>query len=73
LGFLVHPEGAVSIPDAAYRFCWHEPGAHVILAGTGDPGHLQVNAESLNRPDLPFEDRARLNALFGRVDDVVGN
>lgn len=73
LGFLVHPEGAVSIPDAAYRFCRHEPGAHVILSGTGDPGHVQVNAESLNRPDLPFEDRARLNALFGRVDDVVGN
>jgi aryl-alcohol dehydrogenase-like predicted oxidoreductase len=73
LGFLVYPGGAESVADAAYRFCRHEPGAHVILSGTGDIEHLKSNLASLNREDLPPADRARLQTLFARVDDVVGD
>ena len=73
LGFLVHEGGAVSVTDAAYRFCRDEPGAHVILSGTGNPAHLQANLASFERPPLPVEDRRRLERLFRRVDSVAGN
>jgi len=73
LGFLVHEGGAVSVPDAAYRFCRDEPGTHVILSGTGNPAHLQANLASFDRPPLPAADRRRLEQLFRRVDSVAGN
>ncbi|MFX1597175.1 MAG: aldo/keto reductase, partial [Promethearchaeota archaeon] len=49
LGFLVHEGGAVSLPDAAYRFCRYEPGTHVTLSGTGNSNHLKANIESFYR------------------------
>lgn len=73
LGFLVHDEGAVSIPDAAYRFARDAPGTDVILSGTGDLKHLQANVASFARPPLPEADRRRLERVFGRVDSVAGN
>lgn len=73
LGFLIHPEGAVSVADAAYRFCRYEPGVHVVLSGTGNIEHLRENAASLMRPPLPEEDRRRLVKIFERVDCVSGN
>ena len=73
LGFLIHEGGAVSIPDAAYRFCRDEPGTHVILSGTGNPAHLRANLASFERPPLPEEDRRRLMSVFRRVDSVAGN
>lgn len=73
LGWLVHDGGAVSIPDAAYRFCMYEPGCDVILSGTGDLDHLRANLASHRRPDLPDADRRRLEAIFADVDDVSGN
>ena len=38
LGFLIHPDGASSLTDAAYRYVRHEPGVDVVLFGTGDAG-----------------------------------
>jgi aryl-alcohol dehydrogenase-like predicted oxidoreductase len=73
LGFLVHEGGAVSLPDAAYRFARYEPGTHVILSGTGNPAHLGANLASFERPPLPEADRRRLIHLFRRVDSVAGN
>lgn len=73
LEFLVHAGGGLSIPDAAYRYCRYEPGAHVVLVGTSNPAHLLQNIASLERPDLPATDRARLAELFGAVDDVSGH
>jgi aryl-alcohol dehydrogenase-like predicted oxidoreductase len=73
LEFLVHADGALSIPDAAYRYCRYEPGAHVVLVGTSNPAHLLENLASLKRPDLPAGDRARLAELFGAIDDVSGH
>ncbi len=72
LGFLVGEGRAGSVTEAAYRFCRHEPGLDVILSGTGSVEHLRANARSLALPDLPAEDRARLQAVFARVDDVSG-
>ncbi len=72
LDFLVHESGAVSIPDAAYRFCRYEPGTHVILSGTGNPDHLQENIASFERPPLPQADVDRLKHIFRNVDSITG-
>ncbi|MBK35375.1 MAG: aldo/keto reductase [Gemmatimonadetes bacterium] len=72
LGFLVHDDGAVSLPDAAYRFCNYEPGTHVILSGTGNPDHLKQNIASLGRGPLPDADVERLKKIFRKVDSITG-
>jgi aryl-alcohol dehydrogenase-like predicted oxidoreductase len=64
--------GAVSVPDAAYRFCRDEPGTDVILVGTGNPEHLQANIASFGRPPLPEETVSKLHHIFRRVDSVSG-
>jgi L-galactose dehydrogenase len=61
------------IRDAAYRFCLHEPGADVVLTGTGSVEHLEQNLKSLDGSELPAELRERLAQLFGHVDSVSGN
>ncbi len=73
LGFLVHDDGAASVTDAAYRYCRHEPGADVILSGTGNVDHLRENIRSLLREDLPRSDRKRLEEIFVCVDDISGD
>jgi aryl-alcohol dehydrogenase-like predicted oxidoreductase len=51
--------GAASLlPEAAYRFCRDDPGADVVLSGTGDEAHLRENVRSLDAPPLP-KPRAR--------------
>ncbi|MGH7110195.1 MAG: aldo/keto reductase [Stellaceae bacterium] len=70
LGFLVHPGGATSLIDAAYRFVRHEPGVDVVLFGTGDTGHLRANIASLLAPPLPESDRNALGKLFGHLVGV---
>ena len=72
LGFLTGAGGAVSVPDAAYRFCRDEPGADVILVGTGNPEHLRENIASFARPPLPEEAVRKLKHIFRRVDSVSG-
>ncbi len=72
VGFLVGKGHAGSVTEAAYRFCRWEPGLDVVLSGTGSVEHLRANARSLAMPDLPPEDRARLETMFARVDDVSG-
>ncbi len=70
LGFLGDGQAVV---EAAYRFCRHEPGAHVVLTGTGDPEHLKANVAAIQGPPLPPEVLTRLGAIFGKVDSVSGN
>jgi L-galactose dehydrogenase len=72
LDFLIHEGGAVSVPDAAYRFSRDEPGTHVILSGTGNSEHLSANLESFARPPLPPADVQRLRHIFRRADSVSG-
>ncbi len=73
LGFLTDDGCAGSLTEAAYRFCVHEPGADVVLTGTGDEGHLAANIEAALKPPLPPGALERLEALFGDVDSVTGN
>jgi aryl-alcohol dehydrogenase-like predicted oxidoreductase len=70
LDFLVHPGGASTLVDAAYRFIRHEPGVDVVLFGTGDQAHLATNIESLLKPALPAADIDRLRRVFGHVVGV---
>jgi aryl-alcohol dehydrogenase-like predicted oxidoreductase len=70
LGFLVHPDGASSLTDAAYRYVRHEPGVDVVLFGTGDAAHLQTNIESILKHPLPDADQAKLRELFGHLRGV---
>jgi aryl-alcohol dehydrogenase-like predicted oxidoreductase len=72
LGFALGDGGAVSLTDAAYRFCLYEPGTHVILSGTGNPDHLRANIASFARPPLPAPVADRLRDIFRRVDTVSG-
>jgi aryl-alcohol dehydrogenase-like predicted oxidoreductase len=65
--------GASSVVEAAYRFCRHEPGADVILTGTGNVAHLEENLHALQAPPLPAGVLARLEALFGKVDFISAN
>lgn len=70
LGFLVHPDGASSVTDAAYRYVRHEPGVDVVLFGTGDPDHLKSNIASILKPPLPEADRTKLQTLFSHLRGV---
>ncbi len=70
LGFLVHPGGASSVIDAAYRYVRHEPGVDVVLFGTGSADHLKTNIDSLLKPPLPEADHRRLGELFGHLVGV---
>ncbi len=73
LGFLVSHDCARSVVEAAYRFCSHEPGAHVILSGTGKITHLEQNVAAIESGPLPRADLARLGELFGAIDFISGN
>jgi aryl-alcohol dehydrogenase-like predicted oxidoreductase len=70
LAFLIHEGGASNVTEAAYRFARHEPGADVVLFGTGDVGHLRTNINSLLKPPLPEADRERLATLFRHLVGV---
>jgi aryl-alcohol dehydrogenase-like predicted oxidoreductase len=73
LGFLIQAGKAATIPEAAYRYCRHEPGIHVTLSGTGNIEHLRENVTSLLKPPLAQADLQRLATIFGRVDSASGN
>jgi aryl-alcohol dehydrogenase-like predicted oxidoreductase len=70
LDFLVHPGGATSVVDAAYRFARHEAGSEVVLFGTGSREHLRSNIDSILCPPLPAADVAKLHACFGALRGV---
>ena len=70
LSFLVHEGGASSLTDAAYRFARHEPGADVVLFGTGDVEHLRTNVASILSAPLPKVDVERLYSLFADLRGV---
>jgi len=73
LDFVLTDGGAESLPEAAYRFCRHEPGIDVVLTGTGDPEHLRANVESILKPSLPAPILKRLSEVFGNLDHITGN
>ena len=72
LDFLLHDGGARTLVDAAYRFARHEPGAHVVLTGTGNADHLRANIASITAPPLPAADIDKVKELFGHLADGEG-
>jgi L-galactose dehydrogenase len=73
LGFLLQKGVAATIPEAAYRFCRHEPAVDVVLTGTGNPKHLKANIEAILKPALPQPALQRLEKLFGGLASLTGN
>lgn len=73
LDFLRLTPGVKSQIEAAYRFCRHEPGAHVILTGTGSATHLDENIASILAPPLPSETQAKLETIFGEASSASAN
>lgn len=73
LGWVMELSDAKTLPEAAYRFCRHEPGIDLVLTGTGNIRHLEENIASLLRPPLPAEVVERLRDIFGRVHSVNGS
>ena len=70
LDFLLHPDGASSVIDACYRYVRHQPGADVILFGTGNLDHLKMDITSINKPPLPEYDLVRIRELLGHLEGV---
>jgi aryl-alcohol dehydrogenase-like predicted oxidoreductase len=73
LGFLLKETDATTIPEAAYRFCRHEPGVDVVLFGTGNPAHLKENISAILKPALPEPALKKLNDIFGALNHLTGN
>ncbi|MGE5852322.1 MAG: aldo/keto reductase [Deltaproteobacteria bacterium] len=73
LGFVLQMSDAATLPEAAYRFCRHQPGIHVVLTGTGNPEHLRENVAAILKPALPEAVLRKLDHLFGRLDSLSGN
>jgi len=73
LGFLRGRAGVASVVEAAYRFCRHEPGAQVVLTGTGDAAHLEANIAAILAPPLAPDLLDKLKGAFGTVASVSGN
>jgi aryl-alcohol dehydrogenase-like predicted oxidoreductase len=73
LEFLTKETDAVTLPEAAYRFCRHEQGVDVVLTGTGNPEHLKENVAAILKPALPEPVLKRLEDLFGDLDYLTGN
>ena len=73
LDFVAAHAQVASLVQAAYRFCRHAPGSHVVLTGTGSQAHLSENVASIVAPPLPSEVLEPLDSIFGGVDSVSGN
>ena len=73
LGFLLKETDATTLPEAAYRFCRHEPGVDVVLTGTGNPAHLKENVTAILKPPLPKPALEKLEEIFGDLDYLTGN
>lgn len=68
--WLCEQSGAADLTEVAYRFCRHEPGADVILSGTGNPAHLRANVAALDRPPLPLPVLAQLGEWFEGLETL---
>jgi aryl-alcohol dehydrogenase-like predicted oxidoreductase len=63
---------AATLPEAAYRFCAHEPGVSVVLTGTGNAEHLRENLTAIQKDPLSEGAQATIASLFGRADCISG-
>jgi len=72
-GLLLADGVAGSLTEAAYRFCRHSKGIHVVMTGTGNLAHLEQNIAAINGPALPAETLQHLSDIFGRVKTATGD
>jgi aryl-alcohol dehydrogenase-like predicted oxidoreductase len=72
LDFLFESNAAASVTDAAYRFCRHTKGIHVVLTGTSNTDHLKENLVSIQGKKLPDEILSKLDKMFGGVNCISG-
>lgn len=72
LGWLVQGE-VDSIPAAAYKFVHAHPAVSCLLSGTSRIEHLRANLAAVLGPPLPEAGMARLRAVFGQVNEPLGN
>jgi aryl-alcohol dehydrogenase-like predicted oxidoreductase len=70
LGFLF--DEVENLPEAAYRYCLHDPDLHVVLSGTGSITHLEENIRSAEKGPLSQEAVDRLNKIFEKADSESG-
>jgi len=71
LDFLLDEDkGAQSVIEAAYRYARHEPGANVVLFGTGNPAHIEPNVKAILKPPLHEDHRRQIEELFGALEGV---
>ena len=73
LDFILRDGEARTLPEAAYRYCRHEPGVDVVLTGTGNPAHLRENIAAILKPALPRSVLDKIDQLFGKLDYLTGN
>ena len=70
LDWLLRP-GVESVTAAAYKFAAAHPAVSSVLTGTADRSHLEANIEAILGAALAREDRERIVALFGHVEECV--
>ena len=68
--FLLKEGGATSIIDAAYRYVRHEPGANVVLFGSGNPAHVETNVKSILKPPLSQMALERIGADMSHLEGI---
>jgi aryl-alcohol dehydrogenase-like predicted oxidoreductase len=73
LGFVLRESDAATLPQAAYRYCRHEPGVDVVLTGTGNAVHLAENIAAILKPALPKPVLDKIDKVFGKLDFLTGN
>lgn len=71
--FLFGKEDPEVMAEWSYRYAAWEPGADILLSGTGKVEHLKANISSILKGPLEPETKARFDAVFGNVDSVSGN
>lgn len=69
LDFLMSEGGAANVTEAAYRFARHQPGADVVLFGTGSRAHLRSNIAAINMPPL---DQPAIDILHEHFAGLIG-
>jgi len=73
LGWLLADGDAGSLVEAAYRYAAYTEGVTTVMCGTIDVGELEENVRTVTKGPLSAEKVARLKAVFGHLDEAIGN
>ena len=73
LGWLVSEGDCESIVEAAYRYAAFTDPVSTVMTSTIEVDHLEQNVKFLEKGPLPQAHIERLETVFGRVAEAVGN